>query len=70
VDFCLDLADRVYVLEKGRIRYEGTTASCREGESVASGFWGLLGRLWHRAAGGSWAGQRLRMGDYVKGRPI
>ncbi len=26
VDFCLDLADRVYVLEKGHIRYEGTAA--------------------------------------------
>ena len=26
VDFSLDLADRVYVLEKGHIRYEGTRA--------------------------------------------
>ena len=34
VDFCLDLADRVYVLEKGRIRYQGTARAFREDESV------------------------------------
>jgi branched-chain amino acid transport system ATP-binding protein len=34
VGFCLDLADRVYVLEKGRIRYEGTAREFREDESI------------------------------------
>jgi branched-chain amino acid transport system ATP-binding protein len=34
VDFCLDLADRVYVLEKGRIRYEGTVAAFRQDDTV------------------------------------
>ncbi len=34
VDFCLDLADRVYVLEKGHIRYEGTAHDFRADESV------------------------------------
>ena len=34
MDFCLDLADRVYVLEKGRIRYEGTVAAFRQDETA------------------------------------
>jgi branched-chain amino acid transport system ATP-binding protein len=34
VDFCLALADRVYVLEKGRIRYEGTAGAFRADESI------------------------------------
>ena len=34
VNFCLDLADRVYVLEKGHIRYQGSTQEFRENESV------------------------------------
>jgi branched-chain amino acid transport system ATP-binding protein len=34
VDFCLDLADRVYVLEKGQIRYEGTVGAFRSDESI------------------------------------
>ncbi len=34
VDFSLDLADRVYVLEKGRIRYQGTAPAFREDESI------------------------------------
>jgi branched-chain amino acid transport system ATP-binding protein len=34
VDFCLDLADRVYVLEKGNIRYEGTAGAFREDKSI------------------------------------
>lgn len=34
VDFCLDLADRVYVLEKGQIRYEGTAGAFRSDESI------------------------------------
>jgi branched-chain amino acid transport system ATP-binding protein len=34
VDFCLDLADRVYVVEKGHIRYEGSAAAFREDESI------------------------------------
>jgi branched-chain amino acid transport system ATP-binding protein len=34
VDFCLDLADRVYVLEKGHIRYEGTAHAFRVDESI------------------------------------
>jgi branched-chain amino acid transport system ATP-binding protein len=34
VDFCLDLADRVYVLEKGHIRYEGTARDFRADESI------------------------------------
>jgi branched-chain amino acid transport system ATP-binding protein len=34
VEFCLDLADRVYVLEKGRIRYEGTAREFRDDESI------------------------------------
>ena len=41
VDFCLDLADRVYVLEKGRIRYEGTAASFRNDESVRAQYLAL-----------------------------
>jgi branched-chain amino acid transport system ATP-binding protein len=41
VDFCLDLADRVYVLEKGRIRYEGTAASFREDESIRAQYLAL-----------------------------
>jgi len=34
VEFSLDLADRVYVLEKGRIRYEGSAREFREDESI------------------------------------
>jgi len=34
VDFSLDLADRVYVLEKGRIRYEGTSRQFRDNASI------------------------------------
>ncbi len=34
VGFSLDLADRVYVLEKGHIRYEGTARAFREDESI------------------------------------
>jgi len=41
VDFCLDLADRVYVLEKGHIRYEGTAASFREDESIRAQYLAL-----------------------------
>jgi branched-chain amino acid transport system ATP-binding protein len=41
VDFCLDLADRVYVLEKGRIRYEGTAASFREDDSIRAQYLAL-----------------------------
>ena len=41
VDFSLDLADRVYVLEKGRIRYEGTAASFREDESIRAQYLAL-----------------------------
>ncbi len=34
VDFALALADRVYVLEKGHIRYQGTARAFRDDESV------------------------------------
>jgi len=34
VEFSLDLADRVYVLEKGQIRYHGTAREFREDESI------------------------------------
>ena len=34
VEFCLDLADRVYVLEKGHIRYEGAARDFRADESI------------------------------------
>jgi len=34
VGFSLNLADRVYVLEKGRIRYEGTSREFRENDSI------------------------------------
>ena len=34
VEFSLDLADRVYVLEKGHIRYEGTARDFRDDESI------------------------------------
>ena len=34
VDFSLDLADRVYILEKGEIRYTGTARELREDERV------------------------------------
>ena len=34
VDFSLSLADRVYVLEKGAVRYEGTTQAFRADESI------------------------------------
>jgi len=41
VDFCLDLADRVYVLEKGHIRYEGSAASFRQDESIRAQYLAL-----------------------------
>jgi len=41
VDFCLDLADRVYVLEKGHIRYHGTVRAFREDESVRAQYLAL-----------------------------
>ena len=34
VEFCLELADRVYVLEKGHIRYHGSAREFREDESI------------------------------------
>ena len=34
VDFSLALADRVYVLEKGAVRYEGTAQAFRADESI------------------------------------
>ena len=34
VDFSLDLADRVYVLEKGAVRYEGSAQAFRADESI------------------------------------
>ena len=34
VGFCLDLADRVYVLEKGQIRYQGSAREFRDDESI------------------------------------
>jgi branched-chain amino acid transport system ATP-binding protein len=34
VDFSLALADRVYVVEKGRIRFQGTARAFREDESI------------------------------------
>ncbi len=34
VSFSLELADRVYVPEKGRIRYEGTAAALRADETL------------------------------------
>jgi branched-chain amino acid transport system ATP-binding protein len=34
VDFSLSLADRVYVLEKGVVRYEGTAGAFRADESI------------------------------------
>ncbi|HEX7216987.1 MAG TPA: ABC transporter ATP-binding protein, partial [Methylomirabilota bacterium] len=34
VEFCLDLADRVYVLEKGHIRFEGTAREFRDNDVV------------------------------------
>jgi branched-chain amino acid transport system ATP-binding protein len=34
VEFSLDLADRVYILEKGRIRYEGSAREFRDDESI------------------------------------
>jgi branched-chain amino acid transport system ATP-binding protein len=34
VAFCLDLADRVYVLEKGQIRYQGSAGEFRDDESI------------------------------------
>ena len=41
VDFCLDLADRVYVLEKGHIRYQGTAGAFRADESVRAQYLAL-----------------------------
>jgi branched-chain amino acid transport system ATP-binding protein len=34
VEFSLDLADRVYVLEKGHIRYEGTAREFRANDAI------------------------------------
>ncbi|NJN39953.1 MAG: ABC transporter ATP-binding protein [Gammaproteobacteria bacterium] len=34
VDFCLQLADRVYVLEKGQVRYQGTADEFRENVAI------------------------------------
>jgi branched-chain amino acid transport system ATP-binding protein len=34
VEFSLDLADRVYILEKGEIRYTGTAAQLRDNDAV------------------------------------
>jgi branched-chain amino acid transport system ATP-binding protein len=34
VDFSLELADRVYVLEKGAVRYQGTVAAFRADDSI------------------------------------
>ena len=34
VDFCLALADRVYVLEKGAVRYSGTAEAFRADRSI------------------------------------
>jgi branched-chain amino acid transport system ATP-binding protein len=34
VDFALSLADRVYVLEKGTVRYSGKTAELRDDEAL------------------------------------
>ena len=34
MEFSLDLADRVYVLEKGHIRYEGTSREFRDNASI------------------------------------
>jgi branched-chain amino acid transport system ATP-binding protein len=34
VEFSLDLADRVYVLEKGHVRYEGSTAEFRADDRI------------------------------------
>ena len=41
VDFCLDLADRVYILEKGHIRYHGSVQAFREDESVRAQYLAL-----------------------------
>ncbi len=34
VDFCLQLADRVYILEKGHVRYHGTAGEFRENDAI------------------------------------
>jgi branched-chain amino acid transport system ATP-binding protein len=34
VEFSLDLADRVYILEKGEIRYTGTASELRDNEAI------------------------------------
>ena len=41
VDVCLDLADRVYVLEKGHIRYQGTVQAFRGDESIRAQYLAL-----------------------------
>jgi len=41
VEFSLSLADRVYVLEKGHIRYEGTARAFREDESIRAQYLAL-----------------------------
>ncbi|MHB1593547.1 MAG: ABC transporter ATP-binding protein [Streptosporangiaceae bacterium] len=39
----LELADRVYVLEGGRVRFDGTVADLRRDETLASAFFGIEG---------------------------
>ena len=34
VGFSLDLADRVYILEKGHIRFEGTAREVRDNDTI------------------------------------
>jgi len=41
VEFSLDLADRVYILEKGEIRYSGTARGLREDDSIRQRFLAL-----------------------------
>src|SRR5207249_7979338 len=43
VEFSLSLADRVYVLEKGHIRYEGTAREFREDETIRQRYLALCG---------------------------
>jgi len=42
VEFSLDLADRVYVLEKGHIRYDGTSREFRDNASIPAAVPGAL----------------------------
>ncbi len=41
VEFSLDLADRVYVLEKGHIRYQGTAREFRANDAIRHQYLGL-----------------------------